>query len=147
MIAPHNAVWTVEIFMIFIYLVLIPYMCIKSLRVLSFFSAVANVIMFVCLVITLQYCCRNLEPMHTLKSVGDWKTIPLFFGTAIYAFEGIGVVRGVLKYRIGNEYLMIALETGEAMKTFFCSWWRRIYSFISNAYSWQTATTHKHQLG
>ncbi len=52
----------------------------------------ANVMNVVGLVIILQYCVRDLPPIGSYPAFNSWSTLPLYFGTAIYAFEGIGVV-------------------------------------------------------
>ncbi len=56
------------------------------------FSLMANVMNVVGLVIILQYCVRDLPPIGSYPAFNSWSTLPLYFGTAIYAFEGIGVV-------------------------------------------------------
>lgn len=39
-----------------------------------------------------MYLLHDLPRTDTVKPVASWATLPLYFGTAIYAFEGIGVV-------------------------------------------------------
>jgi len=65
---------------------------IRNLKYLSPISMLANVLQFVGLGIIFYYLVQDLPYTWEVKYVASLKQIPLYFGTAIYAFEGIGVV-------------------------------------------------------
>lgn len=72
--------------------VIIPIAMIRHLKYLSYFSTVANVLTLVGLVIIFQYIVQDAPSVKEYDAVASFSTIPLFFGTVVYAFEGIGVV-------------------------------------------------------
>ncbi|XP_071522232.1 neutral amino acid uniporter 4-like [Panulirus ornatus] len=76
-------------------ILLIPLLAIsmiRSLKVLAPFSLVSNVFLGLGLVITFHYLLQDIPSSYDRPEFKSWKQLPLFLGTSIYAFEGIGVV-------------------------------------------------------
>lgn len=80
---------------VYLFIMLIPMIILnllKNLKYLTPVSLLAAVLTVVGLVITFWYMFQDLPRSDTVKGFATWAKLPLFFGTAIYAFEGIGVV-------------------------------------------------------
>ena len=78
-----------------IMLVTIPliFMCmVRNLKFLTPFSMIANLLMFVGIIITFTYIFTDLPSPSERVGVAEVVQFPLFFGTVIFALEGIGVV-------------------------------------------------------
>nr|CAD7403987.1 unnamed protein product [Timema cristinae] len=65
---------------------------VKNLKYLTPVSLFAAILTVVGLGITFFYMLQGLPKTSTVHAFASWKQLPLYFGTAIYAFEGIGVV-------------------------------------------------------
>lgn len=65
---------------------------IRNLKFIARLSAIANICMLVGLTVILYYCATNLPPVSSRTAIGHWSSIPLYFGTSIFAFEGISLV-------------------------------------------------------
>lgn len=66
---------------------------IRQLRILAPFAYLANGVYVVALLIVLIYLFTNLRPVDSVPAVGRLRDLPLFFGTVLFAFEGVAVVR------------------------------------------------------
>jgi len=76
-------------------IILVPMLLLASIRNLKYLSPVsmlANLLQFVGLGIIFYYLLQDLPFTWERKLFATWGQLPLYFGTAIYAFEGIGVV-------------------------------------------------------
>lgn len=80
---------------IYLGLLLIPMIVlnwVKNLKYLAPVSLFAAILTVTGLGITFFYMLQGLPRTSTVRAFAPWHQLPLFFGTAIYAFEGIGVV-------------------------------------------------------
>lgn len=92
----------IRIYEAIVTIVLIPYTFIGGLRNLSYFSTIANISTMVGLIGVLVYCTYDLPNVSDYPAFSNWSKMPLFFGLAIYAFEGIGLVMPIenkMKYK------------------------------------------------
>jgi proton-coupled amino acid transporter len=65
---------------------------IQSLQGLSYFSLIANFLNFAGLVFVIFYVVQRPPPQNERPAFLGWSNLPMYFGTAVYAFEGIGLV-------------------------------------------------------
>ncbi|KAJ9585742.1 hypothetical protein L9F63_002437, partial [Diploptera punctata] len=82
----------VKVHMIFLVLPLMMSCWIRDLKFLVPFSLIANVLMTVGIGITMYFLVQDLPSPSTRNYFSSISSLPLFFGTAIYCFEGIGLV-------------------------------------------------------
>ena len=71
---------------------MIAFCCIRDLKTLSIISTIANVLQSIGLVIILVALLDNLPPSWDRKQWAGFDKLPLYLGTVVYAFEGIGIV-------------------------------------------------------
>lgn len=85
--------YDVRIYMCILTLPLIFLNWIRNLKYLAPISMVANVLQSASIIVVFYYIFRDgLPPMHERPAFGSWAGLPLYFGTAVFAFEGIPLV-------------------------------------------------------
>ncbi|CAG5130942.1 unnamed protein product [Candidula unifasciata] len=71
---------------------LLPYVCVRNLKMLAPFSAFANILTLTGLLIIIQYIVQGLPDMSERPNFTSIDEIPLYFGAVIFAVEGISLV-------------------------------------------------------
>ena len=89
--------WDIRIYMSILLPFLIILSLVKNLKYLAPFSMLANGLIATGLGITFYYVFSDLPPIETARKISSWSEMPLFFGIAIFALEGIGVVSNFLR--------------------------------------------------
>ncbi|OWF52908.1 proton-coupled amino acid transporter 2-like [Mizuhopecten yessoensis] len=82
----------VKVYLLVSAALLIPYCFVKNLKHLAPFSTFANLLVIVGLVIVFQELVQGLPDVSTRPAILPVDKLPLYFGTAMFAFEAIGLV-------------------------------------------------------
>ena len=80
---------------VYMSILLLPMLLLVSIRNLIYLSPVsmlANLLQFIGLGIIFYYLLQDVPAVSERKLFASMGQLPLYFGTAIYAFEGIGIV-------------------------------------------------------
>lgn len=81
-----------RIYMVALLPLLISMNLIRNLKYLAPFSMIANLLVATGMGITFYYLFQDIPSVSTRETFAGFERLPTFFGTAIFALEGIGVV-------------------------------------------------------
>ncbi|XP_055894769.1 proton-coupled amino acid transporter 2-like isoform X1 [Biomphalaria glabrata] len=96
---------SLRVYEVAVFLILLPYIMVKSLNTLAFFSTVANLAYLIGLIIIFQSLFQGLPDSSERPAFSSWSTLPLFFGTSMFAFESICLTISVRSKLINiNDY-------------------------------------------
>ncbi|XP_060519999.1 proton-coupled amino acid transporter-like protein CG1139 isoform X2 [Cylas formicarius] len=90
--APPEYVFDIRLYMAAMLPLLLLINMIRNLKYLSPLSMVANILVATCISITFYYVFSDLPSFDSRPAAEHITKLPVFFGTAIFALEGIGVV-------------------------------------------------------
>ncbi|XP_063498752.1 proton-coupled amino acid transporter 3 isoform X1 [Symphalangus syndactylus] len=82
----------IRFYMLIILPFLISLVFIQNLRALSIFSTLANISTLGSMALIFEYIMQGIPYPSNLPLMANWKTFLLFFGTAVFTFEGVGMV-------------------------------------------------------
>ncbi|CAJ0941208.1 unnamed protein product, partial [Mesorhabditis belari] len=82
----------VSVWMLILLIPMLAICSIRRLNVLAPFAMAANVVYLVAVAIVLYFFFTNLRPINSVSWMGKFTELPLFFGTVMFAFEGVAVV-------------------------------------------------------
>ncbi|XP_072810499.1 proton-coupled amino acid transporter 3 isoform X2 [Vicugna pacos] len=82
----------IRFYMLLLLPLLILLVFIQNLRVLSIFSTLANIATLGSMALIFEYIVQGIPDPRNLPLMASWKTFLVFFSTAIFTFEGVGMV-------------------------------------------------------
>lgn len=101
-----------SVHMIFVMIPVLLSCMVRNLKYLTPFSTIANIFMACGLAAVLYKATQDLPSISSRNYIADWHQLPLYFGTAVYSFEGIGLV---------SIFFILYAYTNKCSKSPFCS--------------------------
>lgn len=106
----------INLIMVFILVPILLPCLITNLKYLAFCSGVANICMATGIGVVFYYAGQDLPHPSERQYVGEVSNWPLFFGTAIFAYEGIALVSSgcalILCLTFSTYTICIRVESG-----------------------------------
>ncbi|XP_047655079.1 LOW QUALITY PROTEIN: proton-coupled amino acid transporter 3 [Phacochoerus africanus] len=103
----------------FYMLIILPFLVllvfVQNLRVLSIFSTLANITTLGSMALIFEYIVQGIPDPRNLPLMASWKTFLLFFGTAIFTFEGVGIVLSLKKQMKHPQQFSFVLYLGMSL--------------------------------
>lgn len=90
----------VRMYMVYILIPLILISWVRNLKLLAPFSSIATSLTLVSFTLIFYYIFREAPSFEGREPVGTVKSIPLFFGTVLFAMEAIGMVSNRCCYAV-----------------------------------------------
>lgn len=84
--------WSLQIYMVLLIPLLILLNLLRSLKYLTPFSMISNFLFITGVAISYYYIFQDLPSISERPLFSSVEQLPIFFGTTIFALEGVGVV-------------------------------------------------------
>ena len=84
--------WASQVYMAILTVPLIFLNWIRNLKLLAPVSFITNVLQIFNIIVVFYYIFQDVPSVTHRPAFGSWGMLPLYFGTAVYTFEGIGLV-------------------------------------------------------
>ena len=83
----------VRLMMLYLLIPLILICWVRNLKLLVPFSTAANAVVILSFILIFVYVFDDVPSLSEREPFGSFNTLPLFFGTVLFAMEAIGVVQ------------------------------------------------------
>ena len=87
-----NLDFDIRVYMAILTVPIILLCWIRKLKYLSPVSLLANMLQTASLVLLFYFLFQDLPSVSSRPAFGSWSKLPLYFGTAVFAFEGVSLV-------------------------------------------------------
>uniref|UniRef100_A0A0A9XNH4 Proton-coupled amino acid transporter 1 n=1 Tax=Lygus hesperus TaxID=30085 RepID=A0A0A9XNH4_LYGHE len=88
----YDIEYDVRVYMAIMFFPVLLSCFIRTLKFLTPISLLSNVCLISGIIFTLYLSTEDLPPVSSRRLFSTWDTLPLFFGTVIYSFEGISLI-------------------------------------------------------
>ncbi|XP_016069575.1 PREDICTED: proton-coupled amino acid transporter 3 [Miniopterus natalensis] len=105
----------IRFYMLTILPFLVLLVLIQNLNVLSVFSTLANITTLGSMILIFEYIMQEIPDPSNLPLMASWENFLLFFGTAVFTFEGVGMVLPLQNQMKHPQWFSFVLYVGMSL--------------------------------